>query len=124
METINLPTAPGFIGALAFVAAFYIVGFPLKAVGSLLYGLPLNQKWIFFLLAPFYSPRSWRCCSNLQVGHLKFAIKTTIFWLTIALAVYATYWYLVHRYNPSGVVRSYMAFPAFYVLTETLGALF
>ena len=124
MDTINLPTAPGLTGALSFVAAFYIIGFPLKAVGSLLYGQSLNQKWIFFLLAPFYSPRSWRFCSNLQVGHLKFAIKTTVFWLTIALAVYAAYWYLVNRYNPSGAVRSYMAFPAFYVLTETLGALF
>ena len=121
---MNLPLAPGLKGALMFVAAFYIIGFPLKAVGSLLYGQSLIQKWVFFILAPFYSPRSWQCCPNLQNGHLRFAIKTTVFWLTIALSVYAAYWYIVDRYSPSGAIRSYMAFPAFYVLTETLGALF
>jgi hypothetical protein len=124
MEIVDLPAAPGLKGAIAFVIAFYTVGFPLKAVGHSLYGQPLVQKWIFFALAPFYSPRSWQYCSKLKDGHLKFAIKTTIFWLTIALSVYGVYWYIVNRYSPEGFVRSYMAFPAFYVLTETLGALF
>ena len=124
METAHLPIAPSIGGALAFAAAYFLVGIPLKVIGGILYRLPIPQKVAFYILAPFYSPRSWLRSPALQSGHFIFAGRTALQWLLISLCTYALYWHIVSRYAPPPFVRAYMAFPAFYVLTETMGAVF
>ena len=123
MET-QLPLAPGIGGALAFAIAYLLTGLPLKIVGAARYVGPLSQKLTFFTVVPFYSPRSWQCSPLLQSEHLRFALGTAAGWSLLCLCTYALYWQIVHTFAPSAILRAYMAFPSFYVLTETLGALF
>lgn len=124
MNSEHLPTSPSLEGALAFGLAFYIVGFPLKLVGGALYRQPWSQKLLFYTLIPFYSPRSWQRSPARVAADLSFAGKTALQWLLISLCTYAIYWHIVSRFDPPAYVRAYMAFPAFYVITETMGALF
>ena len=59
MEGEYLSLTPNIGGAVAFAAAYFIVGFPLKLIGGALFRQPWSQKLLFYTIVPFYSPRSW-----------------------------------------------------------------
>jgi len=124
MEGEYLSLKPSLGGAVAFAAAYFIVGFPLKLIGGALFRQPWSQKLLFYTIVPFYSPRSWDRSPTRAAGDLSFAGRTALQWLLICFCIYAIYWHLVDRYAPSAFIRAYMAFPCFYVITETVGAIF
>ena len=81
MEGEYLSLKPSLGGAVAFAAAYFIVGFPLKLIGGALFRQPWSQKLLFYTVVPFYSPRSWDRSPARAAGDLSFAGRTALQWL-------------------------------------------
>ena len=73
MEGEYLSLKPSLGGAVAFAAAYFIVGFPLKLIGGALFRQPWSQKLLFYTIVPFYSPRSWDRSPVRAAGDFSFA---------------------------------------------------